>query len=140
MRWLLATVLVIAAAACSPHAKLPQGPQPYLIVKVFNPDNTLGLAGTIASDITFEYSGESPDHQDGFEFRGSLVENTSSGFRIHWHAVRRAHGREVRSIDKEEFAPWGVETKLESIADHRVSVFYAPRPANKYFAREDFTK
>lgn len=140
MRWVVATVLATVLLACHPHSQPPQRPQPYLIVKVLSPEHKLVLAGTIAPDITFEHLGESRDQQDGFTFYGSLVENGSSGFRIHWRATERARGREVRSIDKKVFAPWGAETTLESLGGYRVSVFYAPKPANEYFTREDLTK
>jgi hypothetical protein len=140
MRRVILAVLVTLAAACNPHSKLPQGAQSYLIVKVLNSDNKLVVAGTIAPAITFDYSGDSPDREDGFSFHGSLVENTSSGFRIHWQAEQHVGVRQGRSIDKEEFAPWGAETSLESLSGYHVNVFYASKPANEYFTLEDLTK
>ena len=136
MRSAVAAVLLLLFTACSRNSALPQGPQPYLIVEVLDPQRKVVMAGTIAADTPLEYSGNSPNHQDGFEFHGTLIENTPSGFRFHWRAVERKAGREVRRIEKEEFAPWGVETKLESVAGYDVRVFYAPKPANEYFTRE----
>ena len=140
MRWAVTTLLVALAAACTRRAPLPQGPQPYLIVRVSDIENKLVTAGTIAPDIAFEYSGESRDHQDGFEFYGTLAEKSSSGFRIRWHAAQRRGGEALHDSTTEVFAPWGAEMQLPSLGDYRVSVFYAPKTADEYFTREDFTK
>jgi hypothetical protein len=134
MRWALGAIFVMVVAACQPHADLPRGPQPFLIVRVVDSQTKLVMAGTIASDVTMEYSGESADHKDAFEFYGALTEKTPSGFRFQWRVVRRTGGREVQRIDKEQFAPWGVETPLESIPGYVVRAFYAPEPASEYLA------
>jgi hypothetical protein len=136
MRLAYIALLLTLATACSPKSTLPQGPQPYLIVKVLNPHDTVVTVGTISPDIPFEYARESPDRQDGVELYGDFVEKDASGFRIRWRTVQRSDGREVHSSANDVFVPWGVETTLESVPGYRVTAFYSPKPGHELSPNE----
>jgi hypothetical protein len=131
MRLAFVLLFLALSSSCKERPQRAQGPQPFLIFSVLCP-NKIWLRGTLGSDVPFDYSSESKDGRSSLSMHASLIEKSPSGFRFLWQVAQRSEGHEATNTSREEFAPWGEETKLGSVPGYTVSVFYSSTPADEF--------
>ena len=125
---LLCSAIVVPVA----KAKVPAGPQPFLLFYVHYVQGPGGyLVGMLSEKIEFETSEMSPDLLDSISMHAKLIERTPNGFRFSWTIVQRVRGKVSVNVAKEEFVAWGEKKRMSSIPECTVDVLYSPIPANE---------